>query len=146
MEETVLSYKTTLKAYDLLIRVLVENLTEHDDLLKGELEADESYFGGIQKGKRGRGARRKTMVFGILDRSRKVSVSILTDVKAKSLMNETVKKCDAVQLFIPINAKVMIRSCSVVIVNSVSIIHTNSSQGKRTSTASKDSGPLPKKI
>jgi hypothetical protein len=38
-----------LKAYDLLRRVLVEHLAEHDDLLKGELEADESYFGGKQK-------------------------------------------------------------------------------------------------
>ena len=45
-KETALNYKTTLKAYDLLMRVLVENLAEHDDPLRGELEADESYFGG----------------------------------------------------------------------------------------------------
>jgi hypothetical protein len=43
-KETALSYKTTLKAYDLLIRVLVEHLAENDDPLKGELEADESYL------------------------------------------------------------------------------------------------------
>jgi transposase len=91
-KETTLSYKTTLKAYDILRQVLVENLAEHDALLKGELEADESYFGGRRKGKRGRGAGHKTIVFGILERGGKVSVSILRDVKAESLMNETVKK------------------------------------------------------
>jgi transposase len=87
-----LSYNTSLKAYDLLRRVLVEDLARSDDLLKGELEADESYFGGRRKGKRGRGAGHKTIVFGILERGGKVSVSIVTDVKAESLMNETVKK------------------------------------------------------
>jgi hypothetical protein len=63
-----------LKAYDLLRRVLVENLAEHDDLLKGELEADESYFGGKQKGKRGHGAGHKTIVFGINEAEKYQSV------------------------------------------------------------------------
>ena len=91
-KDATLSYKTSLKAYDLLRRVLVEDLARTDNLLKGELEADESYFGGRRKGKRGRGAGHKTIVFGILERGGKVSVSIVTDVKAESLMNETVKK------------------------------------------------------
>ena len=91
-KDAVLSYKTSLKAYDLFRRVLVEDLAKADNLFKGELEADESYFGGRIKGKRGRGAGHKTIVFGILERGGKVSVSIVTDVKAESLMNETVKK------------------------------------------------------
>jgi molybdenum-dependent DNA-binding transcriptional regulator ModE len=41
-----LSYKTTLKSFDILRRVLVEDLAWSDALLKGELEANESYFGG----------------------------------------------------------------------------------------------------
>jgi transposase len=90
--DVALSYKTSLKAYDILRRVLVEDLARTDSLLKGELEADESYFGGRRKGKRGRGAGHKTIVFGILERGGKVSVSIVNDVKAESLMNETVKK------------------------------------------------------
>ena len=90
--DVALSYKTSLKAYDILRRVLVEDLARMDSLLKGELEADESYFGGRRKGKRGRGAGHKTIVFGILERGGKVSVSIVKDVKAESLMNETVKK------------------------------------------------------
>ena len=35
----------------------------------GEVELDESYFGGIRKGKKGRGARGKIPVFGILKRN-----------------------------------------------------------------------------
>ncbi len=91
-KDVALSYKTTLGAYEILRRVLVEELARTDRLLKGELEADESYFGGRKKGKRGRGAGHKTIVFGILERGGKVSVSILPNVKAESLMNETVRK------------------------------------------------------
>jgi len=87
-----LSYKTTLRAYDILRMVLVEELARTDAILKGELEADEAYFGGKRKGKRGRGAGGKTMVFGILERGGKVSVSIVQDVSAESLMTETVKR------------------------------------------------------
>ena len=67
-QEVYLSYKTTLRAYDILRRVLVEELAKTDDILKGELEADEANFGGKKKGKRGRGAGGKTIVYGILER------------------------------------------------------------------------------
>ena len=91
-QEVHLSYKTTLRAYDILRRVLVEELAKTDDILKGELEADEAYFGGKRKGKRGRGAGGKTIVYGILERGGRVSVSIVQDVSAESLMTETVKR------------------------------------------------------
>ena len=42
--DTAVSYKTARKVYDLLRRVLVEDLARMDNLLKGELEVDESYF------------------------------------------------------------------------------------------------------
>ena len=38
----------------------------------GEIEVDESYFGGRHKGKRGRGAAGKVPVFGLLKRGGKV--------------------------------------------------------------------------
>jgi transposase len=44
--QTVTSYPTALKAFDTLRRSIVEHLSQQDDLLKGEIEADESYFGG----------------------------------------------------------------------------------------------------
>jgi len=37
-------------------------------LLAGGIEVDESYFGGVRKGKRGRGAAGKVPVFGLLKR------------------------------------------------------------------------------
>lgn len=87
-----LSYKTTLNAYDILRRTLVEEATRDDAMFKGELEADESYFGGKRKGKRGRGAGHKTIVYGILERGGKVTVSIVPNASAESLLTETVKK------------------------------------------------------
>ena len=91
-KEIHLSYKTTLKAYDIIRESIVDHLALEDEILRGEIELDESYFGGRRKGKRGRGAAKKTIVFGILERGGKVSVNIVTDVKAETLMNETVKK------------------------------------------------------
>jgi len=40
----------------------------------GIFECDESYFGGVCKGKRGRGAAGKVCVFGILKRGGKVYI------------------------------------------------------------------------
>ena len=38
-------------------------------MFDGEIEVDESYFGGHRKGKRGRGAAGKVAVFGLLKRN-----------------------------------------------------------------------------
>ena len=66
-----MSYKTTLKAFDLLRKAIAGELSKCDEILNGEIELDESYFGGKRKGKRGRGAAAKTIVFGILERAGK---------------------------------------------------------------------------
>jgi transposase len=52
----------------------------------GEVELDESYFGGHRKGKRGRGAGGKTAVFGILKRGGQVYTQIIADAKTDTLM------------------------------------------------------------
>jgi transposase len=54
--------------------------------LSGEVEADESYFGGVRKGKRGRGAAGKVPVFGLLKRGGKVYTAIVPDAKASTLL------------------------------------------------------------
>lgn len=54
--------------------------------LDGEVEADESYFGGVRKGKRGRGAGGKVAVFGLLKRGGKVYTAIISDAKTDTLM------------------------------------------------------------
>jgi len=86
------SYPTALKGFDILRSAILQELSRSDEILKGEIEADESYFGGKRKGKRGRGAGGKTIVFGILERGGKVSVKIVKDVSADTLINETVAK------------------------------------------------------
>lgn len=54
--------------------------------VQGEFEADESYFGPRRvKGKRGRGAGGKTIVFGLYKRDGKVYTEIVSDAKAKTL-------------------------------------------------------------
>jgi len=87
-----LSYPASHKAFDAIRRSIVYELAKSDKELKGEIEADESYFGGKRKGNRGRGAGGKTIVYGILERGGKVSVSIVRDVSGESLLNETIKK------------------------------------------------------
>jgi len=54
--------------------------------LHGEVEVDESYFGGVRKGKRGRGAAGKIPVFGCLERKGKVYTQMISDVREKTLM------------------------------------------------------------
>lgn len=53
----------------------------------GVFECDESYFGGVRKGKRGRGAAGKVPVFGILKRGGKVHALLIADTKAKTLLH-----------------------------------------------------------
>lgn len=49
------------------------------EVFEGQIELDESYFGGVRKGKRGRGAAGKVAVFGMLKRGGKVYIKIVPD-------------------------------------------------------------------
>ena len=59
---------------------------EEHEFFDGEIEVDESYFGGHRKGKRGRGASGKVPVFGLLKRGGKVYTKIIVDAKSTTLM------------------------------------------------------------
>ena len=59
---------------------------ESAQYLTGEIEVDESYFGGVRKGKRGGGAEGKIPVFGLLKRDGKVYTVIIPNAKTKTLM------------------------------------------------------------
>jgi transposase len=91
VKEVGLSYPTVYKAY-VLIRIAIYFNEKDSRHFRGEIELDESYFGGKRKGKRGRGAGHKVPVFGILERNGKVFVTVIKDVSAQSLIGETVKK------------------------------------------------------
>jgi transposase len=59
---------------------------EAHEFFDGEIEVDESYFGGHRKGKRGRGAAGKVPVFGLLKRGGKVYTKIIPDAKSATLI------------------------------------------------------------
>ncbi|ENW96200.1 IS1595 family transposase [Acinetobacter sp. NIPH 298] len=62
------------------------------EIFDGEIELDENYFGGTRKGKRGRGAAGKVIVFGLLKRNSKVYTVIVPDTKSVTLMTVISKK------------------------------------------------------
>ena len=62
------------------------------EIFDGAVELDESYFGGVRKGRRGRGATGKVVVFGILKRGGKVFTKVVNDTKAVTLMPLIVRK------------------------------------------------------
>ncbi len=66
--------------------ISIELEREAAEFLSGEIEVDESYFGGHRKGKRGRGAAGKVPVFGLLKRGGKVYTKIIPDAKSSTLM------------------------------------------------------------
>ena len=78
--------KSTSAYYFHRLRELIYEAVEHDVPFSGEIEVDESYFGGRRKGKRGRGAAGKIPVFGLLKRGGKVYTKIIPDAKASTLI------------------------------------------------------------
>jgi transposase-like protein len=68
------------------IRRRIAEDSERASPFGGEVEVDESYFGPRRvRGKRGRGAAGKTIVFGVFKRNGKVYTEIVPDVKRRSL-------------------------------------------------------------
>ena len=90
-EQMNLSYNTVYKAVQTIRYSILSNSDDAHDLLGGEIELDESYFGGRRKGNRGRGAAGKVPVFGILERNGQVRVSVVPNVSADTLIDLTVK-------------------------------------------------------
>ena len=59
---------------------------ESEEVFNGEIEVDESYFGGTRKGKRGRGSGGKVPVFGLLKRGGRVYTKIISDASSSTLI------------------------------------------------------------
>lgn len=78
--------KNTATYYFHRLRELIYFKDNEAGLLEGEIEVDESYFGGRRKGKRGRGAAGKIPVFGLLKRNGKVYVVVIPDSKSQTLL------------------------------------------------------------
>jgi transposase len=78
--------RNTAAYYFQRLRQLIGQAIEDETPFSGEIEVDESYFGGRRKGKRGRGAAGKVPVFGILKRQGRVYTKIVPDVKSATLI------------------------------------------------------------
>ena len=79
---TGVTYKTAWRMFK-QIRTL---FSEDTIPLNGQVEVDESYFGGVRRGKRGRGAEGKTAVIGIVQRQGHIAASVVSDVKSSTVM------------------------------------------------------------
>jgi transposase-like protein len=78
--------RNTVNRYLSLTRSLIAAHCELASPFSGKVELDESYFGSRhKKGKRGRGAENKHIVFGIYKRNGKVYTEIVKNVQAKTL-------------------------------------------------------------
>lgn len=75
---------TSARFYLRLRTLIASKLPSYE--LDGQVEADESYFGGKRKGKRGRGAAGKVAVFGLLKRGGKVYTAIIPNSKTETLL------------------------------------------------------------
>ena len=78
--------RNTAAYYFQRLRELILEHVESETVFTGEVEIDESYFGGKRKGKRGRGATGKVPVFGILKRGGRVYTQIIPDARSRTLM------------------------------------------------------------
>jgi transposase len=78
--------RNTVNRYLRLIRQAIAEHCQRESPFSGEVELDESYFGARRvRGKRGRGAGGKTIVFGIYKRNGRVYTEIVADCKKASL-------------------------------------------------------------
>ncbi|GAB2199425.1 IS1595 family transposase [Sessilibacter sp. MAH4] len=75
---------TAIRFFMRLRQLIASRLPRYD--LSGEVEIDESYFGGVRKGKRGRSAGGKIAVFGLLKRGGKVFTVIIPNAKTETLL------------------------------------------------------------
>lgn len=78
--------RNTVNRYLRLIRQSVAQHCERESPFGGDVELDESYFGARRvRGKRGRGARGKTIVFGVYKRNGRVYTEIISNCKKASI-------------------------------------------------------------
>ena len=78
--------RNTVNSYLRTFRLRIAEICETQSPYSGEVEVDESWFGARRiKGKRGRGAYGKTIVFGIFKRDGMVYTEIVPDCSKKTL-------------------------------------------------------------
>ena len=80
--------RNTVNRFYSAMRQRIYEYSQQTTPIIGEVEVDESYFGSRRvRGKRGRGASGKTIVFGLFKRGGKVYTEIVPDVKSATLQD-----------------------------------------------------------
>jgi transposase-like protein len=77
------TYKTAWRMADEIRKHIAQ--VDGEFPLFGQVEIDETYIGGVRKGKVGRGAANKTIVFGMLQRDGQVMTKIVPDTSKATL-------------------------------------------------------------
>jgi len=67
------------------LRTIIDQATQYETSFAGEVEVDESYFGGVRKGNRGRGAAGIVPVLGLLKGGGRVYAKVIPDTKSHTL-------------------------------------------------------------
>jgi transposase-like protein len=80
------TYKTAWRMFKMIRSRLDEGLSA----FSSDVEVDETYVGGVRKGKRGRGAAGKTAVVGVVERKGKIKAVVVPDTK-KNTINKIVE-------------------------------------------------------
>jgi len=78
--------RTTDRIYRIIRAKIADFAETTQTIFTGEVELDESYFGGKRKYERGRSTKQKVPVFGILKRNGQVYTQIVPDVSRATLM------------------------------------------------------------
>ena len=79
-------HRNTAASFFTRLRKLIASEMEETLPFSGEVEVDESYFRGVRKGNRGRGAAGKVPVFGLLKRGGKVYTGMIPNARTATLM------------------------------------------------------------
>ena len=81
-----ISHRSAITIFGKIGRRIAEECERQSPFKNGEVEADQSYFGPRRvRGRRGRGAGRKTIVFGLLKREGRVYAEVVPDCKEATL-------------------------------------------------------------
>jgi transposase len=87
-----IGYQSVTRVYQKMREILYHIAELEGKRMSGEIEMDEAYFGGRRKGKRGRGAKGKSIVFGLLERNGRVYTRVVEHVSKEDLMEIIRKK------------------------------------------------------
>lgn len=86
------NYKTVERVYRKMREILYHVCELEGAKLSAQIEIDDAYFGGKQKGKRGRGSLNKSVVFGLLERDGRVYTRVVYSLTTEELLEIIRKK------------------------------------------------------